>query len=66
MSVDEPVKTRVLQEYRGIVQELRALMRHCVPDTEEMIGPTKNGITFAFSLGSRTSAACWRAWAGSR
>jgi len=68
MTVDEFVQTRVLPQYRDIVTALRALMRECAPDAKEcisygipafrmrrilaVIGPTKKGITFAFSCGA--------------
>jgi hypothetical protein len=68
VTVDEFVKRRVLPEYRGIVGELRKLMRECAPDAREMISygvpmyrqkrslavisPTKHGITLAFSRGA--------------
>ena len=68
MTVDQFVRARVLPEYRGIVMQLRALMRKCAPDAQEIISygipafrrnrilavisPTKKGITFAFSRGA--------------
>jgi uncharacterized protein YdhG (YjbR/CyaY superfamily) len=68
MTVDEFVRTKVLPEYRPIVQELRKLMRDAAPDAREimsygipafrrnriiaLISPTKKGITFAFSHGA--------------
>jgi hypothetical protein len=68
MTVDEFVIARVLPEYRGIVKELRQLMRTHAPDAQEImsygipayrvrriiavISPTKKGITFAFSRGA--------------
>jgi hypothetical protein len=68
MTVDEFVRTRVLPEYRPIVQRLRKLMREVAPDAREVISygipafrckrilavisPTKKGITFAFSRGA--------------
>ena len=68
MTVDEYVETRVLPQYRPIVERLRKLMRECAPDAAEviaygvpawrarrilaLISPTKNGITFAFSQGA--------------
>jgi hypothetical protein len=67
-TVDEFVETRVLPEYREIVQALRRLVRECAPDAQEaisygipaykgrrmlaVINPTKTGITFAFSSGA--------------
>src|SRR3990172_1029798 len=68
MTVDEFVETRVLPEYRPIVQLLRELMRQHAPQAAEIISygipaykrkrilavisPTKKGITFAFSRGA--------------
>ncbi|HEX2338972.1 MAG TPA: DUF1801 domain-containing protein [Vicinamibacterales bacterium] len=68
MTVDEFVQARVLPEYRGIVKELRQLMRKHAPSADEImsygipayrccriiavISPTKKGITFAFSRGA--------------
>ncbi len=68
MTVDEFVRTRVLPEYRPVVQELRKLMRKHAPQAKEtisygipayrgrrilaVINPTKVGITFAFSRGA--------------
>jgi hypothetical protein len=68
MTVDAFVKTKVLPEYRPIVEALRKLMRECAPDATEsirygipsytrkrilaVISPTKKGITFAFSRGA--------------
>ena len=68
MTVDEFVESKVLPEYRGIVAELRALMREFAPDAREaisygipafrgrrilaLISPTKKGITFAFARGA--------------
>ena len=62
MTVDQFVRARVLPEYRDIVKQLRALMRKCAPDAQEIISygipafrrnrilavisPTKKGITF--------------------
>ena len=68
MTVDEFVATKVLPEYRPVVERIRELMRECVPDADEIISygipsykltriiavisPTKKGITFAFSRGA--------------
>ncbi len=68
LTVDEFVGQRVLPEYRGIVAEIRRLMRECAPDASELISygiptyrgnrglavisPTKRGITLAFSRGA--------------
>ncbi len=68
MTVDEFVEQKVPPEYQDIVAELRALMRECAPEAEEVISygvpvyrqqhalavisPTKKGITFAFSRGA--------------
>jgi hypothetical protein len=68
MTVNEFVKTRVLPEYREIVEVLRKVMREYAPDAKEVISygipaykgnrilavisPTKKGITFAFSRGA--------------
>ena len=68
MTVDEFVERKVLPEYRGIVVELRKLMRDGAPGARELISygvpiyrqrrtlavisPTKRGITFAFSRGA--------------
>jgi hypothetical protein len=68
VTVDQFVRARVLPEYRGIVKQLRALVRKCAPDSQEIISygipafrrnrilavisPTKKGITFAFSRGA--------------
>ncbi len=68
VTVDEYVKTKVLPEYRPIVQRLRQLMRKYAPNADEVISygipayrgrrilavisPTKKGITFAFSQGA--------------
>lgn len=69
MTVDEFVETRVLPQYRPIVEMLRALIRETVPDAAESIGygipayrlrriiavisPTKKDITFSFSRGAQ-------------
>jgi len=68
LTVDEFVQQRVLPEYRGIVTEIRDLMRRAVPDAQEIISygipayrrrrifavisPTKRGITLAFTEGA--------------
>lgn len=68
MTVDEFVETKVLPEYRSVVERIRELMRECVPEATEqisygipsyrltriiaVISPTKKGITFAFSRGA--------------
>jgi hypothetical protein len=67
VTVDEFVVTKVLPEYRDIVERIRLLM-HDYPEVEEVISygipgyrrrrmiavisPTKKGITFAFSRGA--------------
>ena len=66
--VDRFVQSRVLPQFRPIVAMLRALMRECAPDAQEVISygipaykgkrmlavisPTKKDITFAFSRGA--------------
>lgn len=68
MTVDEFVTRRVLPAHRGIVAELRKLMRERAPEAKEVISygipayrrkrilavisPTKKGITLAFSRGA--------------
>jgi hypothetical protein len=68
MTVDEFIETKVLPQYRPIVQRLRELMRESAPDAAEaisygipawrgrrilaLISPTKKGITFAFAQGA--------------
>jgi hypothetical protein len=68
MTVDQFVRARVLPEYRGLVKELRRLMRVYAPEASEImsygipaykgrrilavISPTRRGITFAFSRGA--------------
>ena len=68
MTVDDFVEKKVLPEYRGLVSEIRKLMRECAPDAKEVISygvpmykqrrtlavisPTKHGITLAFSRGA--------------
>ncbi len=65
---DEFVTTKVLQEFRPIVTEIRKLMHEAAPGAKEVItygilgfkvnkilaviSPTKKGITFAFSRGA--------------
>jgi hypothetical protein len=67
-TVDEFVRTRVLPEFRPIVEALRKLMREEAPNARELmsyripvyrgkkalavISPTKKDITFAFSRGA--------------
>jgi hypothetical protein len=67
-TVDEFVKTRVLQEFQPVVAMLRELMRETAPGAKEemrygipaykvkriiaVISPTKKDITFAFSRGA--------------
>jgi len=68
ITVDEFVNTKVLPEFRPVVQMLQRLMRENAPDAREfmsygipnykgnrglaVISPTKNDITFAFSRGA--------------
>ena len=68
MTVDEFVATKVLPEYRPVVERIRELMREEVPEATEyisygipsfrltriiaVISPTKKGITLAFSRGA--------------
>ncbi len=68
MTVDEFVKSKVLPEYRDIVELIRQYMREMVPDAQELmiygipaykrnkilalISPTKKDITLAFSHGA--------------
>jgi hypothetical protein len=68
ITVDEFVRTRVLPEFRPVVDMLRALMRQAAPNAREVmsygipvykgkkalavISPTKKDITFAFSRGA--------------
>ena len=65
MNVDEFVKSKVLPEHRGIVEQVRQYMRELAPDAQEVISygipafkgnrvlavisPTKKDITLAFS-----------------
>jgi hypothetical protein len=67
-TVDEFVQSKVLPEFRGIVEMLRALMREGAPNTKEqisygipawkekrilaVISPTRKDITLAFSRGA--------------
>ena len=67
MDVDEFVNSRVLPQYRDIVELIRQYMREMAPDTQELISyglpaykrnriiavisPTKKDITFSFSRG---------------
>ncbi|HEY5475152.1 MAG TPA: DUF1801 domain-containing protein [Tepidiformaceae bacterium] len=69
MTVDEFVATKVLPQFRDVVEMVRQLMRECAPETQELISygipawrgrkilavvnPTKNDITFSFSRGSQ-------------
>lgn len=68
LTVDEFVKTKVLPEFHLVVTEIRALMKECAPNAQEIISygipayrakrivavisPTKKDITFAFSRGA--------------
>ncbi len=68
MNVDEFVKSKVLPEYRGIVELIRQYVHEMAPDAQEMISygipaykvnkiiavisPTKKDITFSFAHGS--------------
>lgn len=68
MTVDEFVKSRVLPEYKDIVELIRQYMREMAPEAQEVISygipaykgnrilavisPTKKDITFAFSRGA--------------
>ena len=65
--VDEFVRTKVPEEYRDVVEALRALVRETAPEAEEkiaygipaykarkifaVINPYKEGVTFAFTHG---------------
>jgi uncharacterized protein YdhG (YjbR/CyaY superfamily) len=67
MNVDEFVNSKVLPQYRDIVELIRQYMREMAPDTQELISyglpaykrnriiavinPTKKDITFSFSRG---------------
>ena len=69
MTVDDYVSSKVLPEHRETVAMLRALVRECAPQAEELvsyrmpvfkarkifawISPTKKDITFGFSRGLR-------------
>jgi hypothetical protein len=69
ITVDEFVNTKVLPEFRPVVEMLRRLMREHAPDATELmsygipnykgnrglavISPTKSNITFAFSKGAQ-------------
>jgi hypothetical protein len=69
MTVDEFVQTKVLPQYRDIVELLRHAMRELAPGAQELvaygipcykgnrifavISPSKTGITFSFSRGSQ-------------
>jgi hypothetical protein len=68
MTVDEFVRARVLPELQPVVAMIRALMKACAPDVQELISygipaykgkrilavisPTKKDITFSFSRGA--------------
>jgi len=68
ITVDDFVNTKVLPEFRPVVEMLRRLMRENAPDAREfmsygipnykgnrglaVISPTKHNITFAFSKGA--------------
>jgi hypothetical protein len=68
MNVDEFVNSKVLPEYRDVVELIRKYMRELVPDAQEtiaygipvyrlnliiaVISPTKKDITFSFSRGA--------------
>jgi uncharacterized protein YdhG (YjbR/CyaY superfamily) len=68
MSVNDFVTTRVLPEFRPIVEKIREVMKECAPDAQEIvsygipayrvnniiavISPTKKDITLAFSRGA--------------
>lgn len=68
MSVNDFVTTRVLPEFRTIVEKIREVMKECAPDAQEIvsygipayrvnniiavISPTKKDITLAFSRGA--------------
>src|SRR4030066_2602817 len=68
ISVDEFVATRVLPEYRPIVEKVRELIKACAPEAKEIISygipayrvnkiiavisPTKKDITLAFTRGA--------------
>ncbi len=68
LSVDAFVETRVLPQYRPVVQMLRDLMCQLAPDVEEcifrgipafkrkcvlaVVSPTKTGITFSLAKGA--------------
>jgi hypothetical protein len=69
MTVDKFVEARVLPELRPVVAMIRALMKECAPEVQELvsygipaykgkrilavISPTKKDITFSFSRGSQ-------------
>jgi hypothetical protein len=69
MTVDEFVRTRVLPELQPVVAMIRALMKECAPNVQEIISygipaykgkrilavisPTKKDITFSFSRGAQ-------------
>ncbi len=68
ISVDEFIATRVLPEYRPIVEKVREIIKACSPEAKEIISygipayrvnkiiavisPTKKDITLAFSRGA--------------
>jgi hypothetical protein len=69
ITVDEFVNSKVLPEFRPVVEMLRRLMRENAPDAREfmsygipnykgkrglaVISPTKQNVTFAFSKGAQ-------------
>ncbi len=69
ITVDEFVKSKVLPEFREVVELIRQSMRELAPDVQEMISygipaykgkrilavisPTKKDITFSFSRGAQ-------------
>jgi hypothetical protein len=68
VTVDEFVESKVLPEFRPVVDALRSLMKECAPDAKEVmsyglpmyiqkktlawISPSKTGITFSFTFGN--------------
>jgi hypothetical protein len=69
ITVDEFVNSRVLPEFQPVVAMIRALMKECAPNVQEMvsygipaykakrilavISPTKKDITLSFSRGAQ-------------
>jgi len=69
MTVDDFVKARVLPEFHPVVAVIRAMMKECAPNAQEIISygipaykakriiavisPTKKDITLAFSRGAK-------------